>query len=147
MLETRVVLDASGPGFRLTLSGIPVYSCVQCLTSLRLDEHVGPSLTDIAAAAMSGLETVSPIARGEPKDLTFHCRECNTRMPDKADETRAHFMVNAPLRLGGHLVGIEYYGDAVTCPSCKVRHPWLPAILYHNVLDSVTRAASHYLPH
>ena len=146
LLETRIVLDASGPGFRMTISGVPVYSCVQCLTPLRLDEHVGPGVQDIAAAAMSGLEQVAPIGRGEPKNLSFHCRECNTKLADTADETRAHFLVNAPLKPGGQVIGIEYYGDAVTCPRCAIRHPWLGAVLYHQVLDSVTLAASHYLP-
>jgi len=144
--QTHAVLEASGHGYTLTVTGVPVSTCRRCRTSQMISEYGELNLDAIISATVTALETLAPHNEGEQKYLTQHCRNCRTKLPDSVDPVRAHFRANAAIGTTSELVGVDYYGSAFTCPSCLLKHPHLPSPLYHKIKDSVTRAAQHYLP-
>jgi hypothetical protein len=139
-----VELNASGSGYTLTLTGVPVYSCRRCRTSLMIDEFGELGLDSIVVATVNALETLGPEAQGEPRYLSFHCRSCRATLPKVDDPVRSHFRSNAVLGTTGKLIGVDFYGAAFSCPRCHTTHPHLPSPLYHKIKDAVTRAARFY---
>ena len=147
MAESVVELEASGSGYALTLTGVPVASCRHCRTLLTIDEYGQAGLDSLIIATGEALETLAPIAQGELKYLSMHCRKCGAVLSKKLDTDRGRFRASTQLGTTGLLIGVEYYGSSLTCPKCGIRHPHLPSPLYHSVRDSLTRAVSHYLQH
>ena len=144
MRQSRISIDASGPGFTVTITGIQVFACDTCRTSLRLIE-TGPGVHDIATTVMNALDRFTPIGLGSPMTTPCQCRKCKSEMSIQIDEARGYFKGNAPLKPGDVTIGVIYHGDAITCPSCGERHPHLPATTYHELANSIERAASIYL--
>jgi hypothetical protein len=141
-----IELDASGSGYTLSLTGVPAASCRHCRTTLTISETGEMGLDSLIVATVEALETLAPIAQGELRFLSMHCRKCMSALPKKPDKDRGRFRANAYLGTTGTLLGVEYYGQSFTCPKCMVKHPHLPSPLYHKVKDSLTRAARNYLP-
>jgi len=144
--QSQVSLDASGSGFTLIVTGIPVFSCLTCGSPLVADE-IGEACPDaIVLAVVNALESLAVENRSDPLQTSLHCRVCKTRLPHKSTGARANFRANFPLYPGGALIGVEYYGEAIACPRCGVNHPCLSPLLYHQIRDSIMRALAFYLP-
>ncbi len=144
MRQSRAVIDASGPGFALTISGVPVFACDECRTSLHLHE-TGPGVNDIIAAVMDALDKLGANSLGTPMHVPNQCRKCKTTLPREIDKSRAHFAMSSPMGPGGAIIGIQYYGNALTCPKCGQKHPHLSPVVYHNITDSIYKASAIYM--
>jgi len=144
MRHSIISLDASGPGFTVTISGIQVFGCDTCRTSLKFLD-VGPDAHDIATAVMNALDKLTPIGLGSPMYAACQCRRCKNEMQIEVDSTRSYFNGNTPLRPGDVTIGVMYHGNSITCPSCGQKHPYLPATTYQALADAINRAATPYL--
>jgi hypothetical protein len=140
-----VRIEASGAGYSLGVSGIPVFYCHKCDPSYLIPESGGPGLQDIITGVLTALESVSPRRMGGPGYPSLHCRKCGTRLPDATDRVKGHFRERAAIGPGSELIGVDYLGGAITCPRCGLKHPHLPATLYHQIRDSLTTAAQFYV--
>ncbi len=114
---------------------------------MMIAEFDGITLFDIITSAMNALEAFAPEFMGEPDGISPHCRTCRTRLSGKADMPRSHFRSNAPFKSREGTLGVDFFGDSVTCPKCFLKHTWMPGTLYHKIKASVTRAANVYSRH
>jgi hypothetical protein len=144
--RTHIELNASGSGFTLTLTNVPVEGCRHCMTDLMMSHYGDYSVDAVILAAINALETLAPVQEGELKYLTTHCRVCKGKIPNVPDENRATFKANAGIGRTREVLGVDYYGDAISCPKCGTRHPNLTPVIYHKIKDSIARSAALYLP-
>jgi ribosomal protein L40E len=144
---TYIKLDGSASGYTLAVSGVPAVGCRDCGTQLMMSYSGTLGLDAIILAIINALESIAPVPAADTRGQVYHCRHCKARLPDSVDRHRAHFSASAGIGRTSEIIGIEYFGDAITCPSCATKHPHLPSTLYHKIKDSVSRAAEFYLPH
>ena len=144
MRKASISVDASGSGFSLTVTGVPAYACDNCATPLRLADGVN-SVREITTAIISALDTLTPIGTGFPMHGSRQCRECKAVLPNQIDKIRAHFKANAKMEPGKEIIGIIFYGDALTCPRCARKHPYLISSVYHQISDAIRRATTYYV--
>lgn len=145
MRLNKIELDASGAGYTLMLSGIPVHCCDNCHTSPKLEESEGIGVDEIVSATMSALETLSASAWGQAPGVSFQCLKCRAKLPDVPDADRAYFKANAPMGSRKDILGVMYHGDSLTCGKCSKKHTTLPPALYHKIRAEIAESISHYL--
>jgi len=141
--QSMVELDASGHGYSLRITGVPVFSCEHCGYNLIINENIA-GVNDIVAAAMSALDNLGPISLGTPRATPSHCRSCRAQLPSEIDSVPGTFISNHRIGSTSYTIGVSFRGESLTCQSCGKKHPHLPSVLYHEVSRSITRAASHY---
>jgi len=144
MKKTSVSLNASGDGYSLTVSGVPVYSCHNCGTSLSLADSTN-TVRELVTTIIHALDTLAPIGYDNTMGSPRQCRHCRALLPKERDRSRAHFTASARLEPGREVIGVEYYGDALTCPDCGRRHPCVNSAVCHKISTEIQRAASYYV--
>ncbi len=143
MRQARISIDASGTGFALSISGIPVYACDECRSSLQFADY-GETVDAVITAVISVLDRLAPTGYGSPTHTPRQCNRCRENLPREMDGSRAHFADSIPLGPGGVMIGVKYFGNALTCPHCGTRHPYVTPVTFHEIADSIRRAATLY---
>jgi hypothetical protein len=140
--RATVSLQGSGTGFSLTISGIPVYACDGCGTSLVFYDD-WRTVDEIVTAVIDALDSLAPAAFGSPH-TSRQCAKCKTNLPREIDKRKARFTANARMQPTGELIGVVFQGDSLTCPTCARRYPCITPATYHEIAQTVRRAASLY---
>jgi len=142
--RATVSLQGSGTGFSLTVSGIPVYACDGCGTSLVFYEE-WRTVDEIVTAVIEALDSLAPGSFGSPLHSSRQCVKCKANLPREIDKRKARFTASARMQPDGNLIGIQYQGDSLTCPTCARRYPYITPVTYHEIAQTIRRAASFYL--
>jgi len=144
MRKSSTSLSASGSSYSLAVSGVPVYSCDNCSSSLVLaDGH--NTVTELTTTIINALDTLAPIGFNVPMGSPRQCRYCRADLPKEIDPNKAHFTASARLEPSGEVIGVEYYGDALSCPKCGRKHPFITGGTCHEIAREIQLAASHYI--
>ena len=138
-------MEAHGRGYLLTIHGVPVVRCGKCRTSYEMTEYGPLNLDSIYVAVITALEFTSPKTMGSPHDVLLCCRHCGMKLPVSLDTKRAVYSASTKLGLTGWTISIEYTGASYSCVRCLQKHLHLPSSMYHNIRDSLTRAAQLYV--
>jgi len=144
MRMSKISIDTSGSNFKLTLSGIPVYACDNCRSSLHFLER-GPSPEDIAATALTALDRLTPSLFGAPIHTPNQCCKCRADLAMSAKLEVGIVQTSERLDKGTHVLVVRYRGPVVACPNCGTVHPVISPVTYHEVFAGIRKDGAIYI--
>ena len=144
MRTSKISIDTSGSNFKLTLSGIPVYACDNCRSSLHFIER-GPSPEDVAAAALKALDRLTPSLYGSPLHSPNQCSKCRADLVKSGERKDGIVQTSERLEKSTHVLVVRFHGPVVECPDCGTVHPVLSPVMYHEVFAGIRKDGAIYI--